>query len=69
MPVSLLLAISRHDGKRMGEVGFLLLLIAGVLLALVPLVRSRVSLSQLAGVALAVGGLLLVIASHWGKFG
>jgi hypothetical protein len=58
-----------HDSNRMEELGFLLILLAGVFLALgssVP-VGGRGSRS-LAGIMLAVAGLLLFAAARWGTF-
>ena len=65
-----LLAISHHSGVRLTEVAFVLMLIAGVALALVPLptFKGRAVMSVVAGAALALGGLLLLIATHWGHF-
>ena len=66
----LLLAITRHTGIRLAELGFLLAAIAGALLllaAIVPFGR-RVG-TGLAGVALAAGGVLMIVATHWGHFG
>jgi hypothetical protein len=65
----LLLAISHHTGIRLAELGFLLAAIAGALLligALVPVGR-RVE-TGIAGVALGAGGVLLIVATHWGHF-
>ncbi len=64
-----LLAITRHTGIRLAELGFLLAAIAGALMligAIVPFGR-RVG-TALAGIALGGGGVLLVIATHWGHF-
>ena len=64
-----LLAISRHTGIRMAELGFLLAAIAGGLLlvsAIVPFGR-RVG-TGIGGVALAAGGVLRIIATHWAHF-
>jgi hypothetical protein len=46
-------------------------LFAGVWLAAaqLPLLRLATATTIVAGVALAVGGLLLIIATHWGHFG
>lgn len=65
-------AMTRHTGIRLAEVGFLLILIAGVWLASTVIlnptrwgkVRTIVS-----GALLAIAGLLLIIATHWGHFG
>ena len=62
------LAISHHNGIRLAELGFLLGAVAGGLLfvsALRPL--SRVA-NSLAGAALAIGSVLLIIATRWGHF-
>jgi hypothetical protein len=65
-------AITRHEAIRLAEVGFLLILIAGVWIvfaeALDP-ARWRRLRSIVAGVLLAVAGVLLIIATHWGHFG
>ena len=64
-----LLAMTRHTGIRLAELGFLLAAIAGALLllgAIVPFGR-RVG-AGLGGLALAASGVLLVVATHWGHF-
>jgi hypothetical protein len=60
-----------HTGLRLAEVGFLLLLVAGLWLvaAEIPMLKLRVARTIVAGVLLAGAGLLLVIAAHWGHFG
>jgi ABC-type branched-subunit amino acid transport system permease subunit len=66
----LLLAIARHTGIRLAELGFLLAAIAGgllVIVAIVPVGR-RVG-TAFAGLALAGGGILMIVATHWGHFG
>ncbi len=74
-----LLAFSHGTGVRVAEIAFLLFLIAGVWIASASLTKvekthtwhgvvvasSRFRMT-VAGLLLAVGGLLLVIASHWG---
>jgi hypothetical protein len=65
------IALSHHTGVVMAEVGFLLILIGGIWLVAseVPsLGLSRVR-RIVAGGALAVAGVLLIIATHWGHFG
>jgi hypothetical protein len=64
-------ALTDHTGVRLAEVGFLLILIAGVWLAAaqLPQLKWRAFRSVVAGVTLAVGGALLIIATHWGHFG
>jgi hypothetical protein len=64
-------AITQHTGLRLAEVGFLLILFAGVWLvaAQVPRLKMGTVRMIVAGVALTLGGLLLIIATHWGHFG
>lgn len=66
-----LLAISAHTGIDLAEVGFLLILIAGVwtVAAEFPQLRMPRARRIVAGVLLAVAGVLLIIATHWGHFG
>jgi hypothetical protein len=67
----LVFGITRHTGIRLAEVGFLLILIAGVWLAAaqLPQLKWRTFRTVVAGVLLAVSGALLIIATHWGHFG
>jgi len=60
-----------HTGARLAEIGFLLVFFAGIWLvaAQIPRLRFGVGRTIVAGVALAIGGLLLIIATHWGHFG
>jgi hypothetical protein len=69
--VRLVLALSAHTGRDLAEVGFLLLLIAGVWLvaAEIPQLKLRSVRTIVAGTALAIAGVLLIIATHWGHFG
>jgi hypothetical protein len=64
------LALSHHTGIRLAEVGFLLILIAGIWLAAAEIPRFRLAAARtiVAGVLLAISGLLLLIATHWGHF-
>ena len=68
----LLLDFSHQTGIRLAEVGFLLILIAGVWLTaaqtLNPEKWGKIR-TIVAGVLLAISGLLLIIATHWGRFG
>ena len=70
--MTLVLGFAHHTGIRLAEVGFLLILIAGVWLAVAE-VRPRSKWATLrgtvAGILLGVGGALLIIATHWGHFG
>ncbi|MGI8572333.1 MAG: hypothetical protein ACR2L9_06870 [Solirubrobacteraceae bacterium] len=49
----------------------MLVLFAGVWLAAAQLPQLKLPIARtvIAGVALAIGGLLLIIATHWGHFG
>jgi len=66
-----MLAVTRQTGIRLAEVGFLLILFAGVWLVAAEIPRLGMSKARtiVAGIALAVAGRLLVIATHWGHFG
>jgi hypothetical protein len=64
-----LLAITRHTGIRLAELGFLLAAIAGALLLLGAILPFGRRLGAgIGGLALAAGGVLLVVATHWGHF-
>jgi len=69
--MNLLLDLSEQTGIRLAEVGFLLILLAGVWLALAHVASRRLSNTRsiVAGVALAVGAALVIVATHWGHFG
>jgi hypothetical protein len=69
--MNLILALGRHAGLRLAEVGYLFILFAGIWLAVaqVPKFKFDTARTLVAGVALALGGLLLVIATHSGHFG
>jgi hypothetical protein len=67
--VSFLLAITHHASVRLAELAFLLLLFAGVWLAAAERIGQRRARSTVAGVAIALSGLLLIVASHFGTFG
>jgi hypothetical protein len=63
--------ITRHTGIRLAEIGFLLVLFAGIWLAAaqMPQLKFASGRTIVAGVALALAGALLIIATHWGHFG
>jgi hypothetical protein len=63
--------MDRHTGVIIAEVAFLLILIAGVWLVSseIALFKNSTARKVVAGTALAVAGLLLIIATHWGHFG
>lgn len=60
-----------RKGAIHAEFGFLLILIAGVWLvaAEIPVARIQPARRIVAGTALAVAGVRLNIATHWGYFG
>ncbi len=65
-----LLAITKHNGLRIAELGFLIGAIGAAILALAFLAPSGARAARFIGaVAIAAGFALLVIASHWGHFG
>ena len=65
-----LLAITKHNGIRLAEVGFVLGAAAGVLFALAAGASgSNRMMNMLGGIALATGSVLLIVATHWGHFG
>jgi nitrate reductase gamma subunit len=69
-----LLGFAHHTGLRLAEVGFLLMLIAGVWLAAAQLPQLQALKwgkfrTVVAGVVLAIGAALLIVATHWGHFG
>jgi hypothetical protein len=65
-----LLALTAHTGVRLAEVGFLLILFAGVWLVVAEIPQLRLSKVKtiVAGVALAAAGVLLLVATHSGHF-
>ena len=64
-------ALAHHTGLRLAEIGFLLILFAGVWLAAAQMPKFKFATARtiVAGVALAFAGALLIIATHWGHFG
>ena len=67
---TVLLDFTRATGIRLAEVGFLLVVFAGIWLAAaqIPQLKFGKARTIVAGVALALGGVLLLIATHWGHF-
>jgi hypothetical protein len=63
--------LTPQTGRRLAEVGFLLIVFAGIWLAAaqIPLFKMATARTIIAGIALAIGGVLLIIATHWGHFG
>jgi hypothetical protein len=69
--IETVLAFSHRTGVTLAEVGFLLILFAGVWLvsAQIPVFKIGTARTIVAGIALACAGVLLMIATHWGHFG
>jgi len=67
----MIILMTHHTGRRLAELGFLLILFAGVWFAAaeIPGLKFASGRSIVSGIALAVAGLLLIVAVHWGKFG
>jgi hypothetical protein len=65
------MVLSHQTGARLAEVGFLLIVFAGIWLAAAEFKFFRWGAARkvVAGVALALAGVLLIIATHWGSFG
>jgi hypothetical protein len=63
--------MSRQSGVRLAQVGFLLILIGGIWLAAaeIPLLEFARARKIVAGVLIAIGGLLLIIATQRGLAG
>ena len=70
MPPMHSLALAHHTGLRLAEIGFLLIVFAGIWLAAaqIPAFRFATGRTIVAGIALAIAGILLLIATHWGHF-
>lgn len=66
-----LLALTHPTSVRLAEIAFLLILFAGVWLAAAQIPQFKLATGRtiIAGVALAVAGVLLIVATHWGSFG
>ena len=69
--MSLVGGFTHHAGTRVAEVGFLLVLFAGVWLvaAQIRWFKFAAARTIVAGLALAIAGVLLIVATHWGHFG
>lgn len=69
--MNLILGLTHRDAVRLAEVAALLVLVSGACLAVgqVRQLRASGTATIVAGVLLALAGLLLGIATHWGRFG
>lgn len=63
-----LLGLTPHGGVRTAEIAFVLLIVAGIAFTIDALAPPRRTGAIVAGVTLALGGLLLIVATHWGHF-
>ena len=63
--------MSDQTGKILAQVGFLLIVFSGVWLvaAEIPFFRMATVRMIVAGIALALAGALLIVATRWGNFG
>jgi hypothetical protein len=63
-------ALAHHTGVRLAEIGFLLILFAGIWLAAaqIPAFKFGTARTIVAAIALAVASLLPIFAAHWGHF-
>lgn len=63
--------MSHHAAIRVAEVGYLLFVIAGIWLVStqIPQLKFPTARTIVAGTALAAGGVLLIVATHWGHYG
>ena len=66
-----ILAMSHQTGVRLAEIGYLLILFAGVWFAAaeVPRLKWASERRLVAALALTAAGALLIIATHWGHVG
>jgi len=66
----MILAVTKHNGLRIAEVGFLLMVFSGVWFAAADIPRFGLNRTRgiVAGGALALGGLLVIFAIHYGHF-
>jgi hypothetical protein len=66
-----LLGFTHGTGVTLAEVGFLCIVFAGIWLvaAQIPWFKFGTARTIVAGTALAIGGALLIVATHWGHFG
>ncbi len=69
--MNLPVAFAHRTGIRLAEIGFLLVLFAGIWLAAAEVPRLKLGPARtiVAAIALAIAGLLLLVATRWGHFG
>jgi hypothetical protein len=68
--MKIIFALTHHTGVRFAEVGFLLVVFAGVWLAAADIWQLWFGRTRgiVAGGALALAGALLIVATRWGHF-
>ena len=63
-------AFTRHTGVRIAEIGFALIVLAGVLLTFGQISRRFGRTGTIAaGASLAAGAVIILVAIRWGSFG
>ena len=67
--VPFIAVLNKSSSVKLAEVGFLLILFAGIWLVAseIPALKLQKTRGIVAGLALAVAGVLLLVATHWGK--
>ena len=68
MPRMRHLALAHQTGVRLAEIGFLLILFAGIWLAAAQVPKFKLGTARTIVAAVALAGVLLIIATHWGHF-
>jgi hypothetical protein len=68
--MDLVVAFNHQTGTRVAELGFLLIAFSGIWLVAGELSPARLGKARtiVAGIALALAGILLIIATHWGQY-
>lgn len=66
--LGVVLALSHHAGIRLAEIGYLLVVFAGVwfVAAEIPFFKMATARRIVGGVALVAAGIVLIVATHWG---
>jgi hypothetical protein len=69
--MEIVLTMTAHTSRRVAELGFLLILFAGLWMAAADISAFHWARHRriVAGIALAAAGVLLIIATHFGRFG
>lgn len=67
----MVVGMAHHTGVRIAEIGFVFFVFGGVWLASgqFPFFGHGRGRTVVAGLAFGVGGVLLIVATHWGHFG